>query len=117
MKLLINTHNKIMAIDVNDGCGQLLKELASARLYDEKWEETGTRLVPSGTDKDLVCVSIEIAPDEKFSQATPALDAALQAMKVSESRWLEYYNKFNAAEKELKELKAKIEQINGKVVV
>jgi hypothetical protein len=67
---------------------------------DQKWTETTSDTI-----------KIEFVGDDLLSEKTPPLQRALDDYEAAQNRWLAEYNKRNAAEKEVADLKAKIEAL------
>lgn len=74
-----------------------------------------------GWGKDAKIMFCETGPEISFvadnfaEPATPQLTKALADYEATTQRWLDEYNKRTAAEKEVKELKEKLEKITSAV--
>lgn len=59
--------------------------------------------------------SIEIIDNLDFAPLPTPLQELQDRLRASEKSWLDYYNKFNASEKKVKELEAKLASITDTV--
>jgi len=93
-------------------------------------EESGTLLVALG---NAIKVSVEtkdkleffkqldsdmelsFVTNPRFEEPTPVEKELLAKIAANDTRWIEYYNKANAAEKRVKELEEQLKGIQGKV--
>jgi hypothetical protein len=114
MKIAVDTHGHKMMLNVTDNVGILLTEIATAQLYHQDYVNNKYQWKRCGTKEEPLPVGIEFIEETQLNEATPAIDALSASLKESQKNWIEYYNKYNAAERELKELKAKIEVLSPK---
>jgi hypothetical protein len=107
MKVMISAGYQYLGIEAKDKVGAILEGLSSAALYVKNYS-TGqyTRVGPEENPEPL---SIELVHDSRFDEPTPAIDALTKSLKEVEARWSEAYSDKVKAEKELTELKAKVE--------
>ncbi|MDD3134886.1 MAG: hypothetical protein PHF64_00145 [Methanoregula sp.] len=111
MKIAVNTKCKVIVLDVSEKTGGLISALAEARLYDNQYKNGRYVYVPAGTEESPEQLSIEFISEADLSEPTPMIDDLTKALKRSESRWLDEYSKRIKAEKELWEIKSKIDDL------
>lgn len=83
--------------------GAFLTALASAQVIDSTGWGDDTKLSLSKSKPQ-----IEIIDDLDFAPLPPPLQELQDRLRASEKQWMEYYSKFNKAEKTIKELEAKL---------
>jgi len=110
MKILIQVGYDFLGIEAGGQVGAILAALENAKIYQGDYGKKP--YTPKGTAERPEPIKVEIVQDECFVESTPMIDDLTKNLKDAEARWLDYYSRYNAAQKELSELKAKLEQIN-----
>ena len=112
MKILIQVGYDYLGIEAEGQVGAILAALEGAKIYTGDY---GTKkYLPKGTAERPEPIKVEIVQDENFENTTPMIDDLTKSLKDAESRWLDYYSKYNAAQMELSGLKAEIEKLSPK---
>lgn len=113
MKLMLETCGfSHLGIDLNEHCGALMAALLQgARPYEKDW--TTHKYSPCGTREEPKGLVFELVPEEKFSDASPLVDKLRDDVKRADKQWVEYFNKYTAAQKEIEELKKKLSEVES----
>ena len=108
MKLLIESSDYLL-LPLEDTNGQLLAALQKAVVVTRDW--SSGRLTPrTNTDGSLVSLDLKIVPDSVLLPPTDPIEKLTKDNKATADRWLAEYQKRNAVEAELKQLKAELEK-------
>lgn len=110
MKLIIDTSGfSYLGVEFTENCGPLLAALQTAQPYQKDWNSN--KFKPLGTKEEPKGLSFEIVREEYFGEAQPLVDKLQEDIKCSDRRWLDYYNKYAEAQKEIKELEEKLKEV------
>ena len=108
MKLLIESSDYLL-LPLEDTNGQLLAALQKAVVVTRDW--SSNRLTPkTDTDGSPVSLDLKIVPDSVLLPPTDPIEKLTKDNKATADRWLAEYQKRNAVEAELKQLKAELEK-------
>lgn len=114
MKIIVDTRSSLLILDAgNEKIGAILEALSTARMGCKTYESSRGYVYKyndNGAEVDITMV-----PDGKLE---PEEDIITQLRKDSDhhkDNWLREYNQRAAAEKEVKQLKAKLEAIGEKL--
>ena len=113
MNLLIDTKCKKMLVAVTERTGALIEALSDAVLIDQDYKDGRYVYRPAGTEEAPKTMDISFVSENLLSAPTPMIDDLTASMKRAEKRYLEEYSKRTAAEKELKELQAKVDVLTA----
>jgi hypothetical protein len=115
MKLLIEIdYNTSLAIDTANA-GPLVECIQHAKLVRKVAKAGRYKYEPvaSGSEEEPGTLNITMAPDSAFEAVPEPLLKIDAERRQAEGRWLEYYHKSNALQKEVDELKEKLESIKN----
>ena len=91
--------------------GAFLTALASAQVVETSgWEDNEVHKLCKNKPQ------IEIIDNLDFAPLPTPLQELQDRLRSSEKSWMDYYNKFNASEKKVKELEARLNEIKESVV-
>jgi len=113
VKIAIDTKCKKIVVEVSERTGGLISALTEARLYDHQYKDGRYVYVPAGTAESPETISVEFISEADLSEPTPMIDDLTAALKRAEQRWMDEYNKRIKAEKELVEIRSKIDELKA----
>lgn len=111
MNILVNVGCYYLRLPIDANVGPILTALSESVIYSQEGWGNEAKYVPQGAAENPTRPSVEFVGDERFKDASPLVDGLVKQLKHSESRWLESTKRAEVAEKELKELKAKLASI------
>lgn len=104
MKIMISVGGHYLGIEPGDHTGYLLQALATARIYNRGWQ-SDAKYEPQEAG-----IEMRFANDNDFEEMPEPLKKLQERAAHSDSRWLEEYNARVKLEKEVKDLKEKLER-------
>ena len=103
MKLLIEVpSNYKLLVSSTPNSGALLQALTEAKLVSESGYGKDKKYTFANKDTRI---EVDVVADDFDAQENDVLATLRSEKEQSDSRWIQYYNKANAAEKELAEIK------------
>lgn len=116
MKIIVNTgYNTGLALEVNDNAEKLMMALAKALPVKKEYVAGDYRWILRNTDGFAEGLEIQMISDEAIMPPTETYEVMAKRLKEADNKWLEHYNRANAAENEIKELKEKLESLTNSV--
>ena len=107
MKLYIEIpHGRKLLVGATPNSGAILQALTEAALINEEGYGKDKKYIIENTYN----IEVKVMPDDFMAELPDPIKTLQKEKEASDSRWIDYYNKFNTTTKKLEELQKDLDE-------